>query len=136
MAAPSHSGQLAGMFSAPNVAPAKVTVESPKKAEDTDEFIFRLYETDGKAANALLTFSRSPRSARETDVLEWDKYVQPKSFVIQGMKVNVPVAPHELPAITAGARFQRQSFKGRYALLGCCGKFPCFTPLFLMCPSL
>jgi alpha-mannosidase len=97
--APSHSGQLAGMFSALNIAPANVTVESLKKAEDTDEFIVRLYETDGKAANALLTFSRSPRSARETDMLEWDKYVQPKSFVIQGTKVNVPVAPHEIKTI-------------------------------------
>ena len=124
------------MFSAPSVAPAKVTVESLKKAEDTDEFIVRLYETDGKPTNAVLTFSRSPRSARETDVLEWDKYVQPKSFVVQGTKVNVPGAPHELPAITAGARFQRQSLKGRYTLLGCCGKFSCLTPLFLMCPSL
>jgi len=97
--APSHSGQLAGMFSALNIAPANVTVESLKKAEDTDEFIVRLYETDGKAANALLTFSRSPRSARETDMLEWDKYVQPKAFVIQGTKVNVPVAPHEIKTI-------------------------------------
>jgi alpha-mannosidase len=96
VSAPSHSGELGARFSALDVAPANVTVESLKKAEDTDEFIVRLYETSGQAANAVLTFSRTPRSARETDMLEWDKYVQPKSFAIQGTKVNVHVAPHEI----------------------------------------
>ena len=59
----------------------------------------RLYETDGKAADAVLSFNRTPRSARETDMLEWDKYVAPKSFVIEGRKVKLPVAPHEIKTI-------------------------------------
>ena len=95
----SHAGELSGTFSALNVEPANVTVESVKKAEDSDDFIVRLYETDGKAADAVLSFSRAPRSARETDMLEWDKYVAPKAFVIEGRKVKLPVAPHEIKTI-------------------------------------
>jgi hypothetical protein len=58
-----------------------------------------LYETDGKAADAVLSFSRMPQSARETDMLEWDKYVAPKSFVVEGTKVRVPVTPHEIKTV-------------------------------------
>jgi hypothetical protein len=32
-------------------------------------------------------------------MLEWDKYVAPKSFVIEGRKVKLPVAPHEIKTI-------------------------------------
>jgi alpha-mannosidase len=95
----SHAGELSSTFSALNVEPANVTVESAKKAEDSDDFIVRLYETDGKTADALLTFSRTPRSASETDMLEWDKYVAPKSFVIEGTKVKLSVSPHEIKTI-------------------------------------
>jgi alpha-mannosidase len=96
---PSHAGELSSTFSALNVEPANVTVESVKKAEDSDDFIVRLYETDGKTAAAVLSFGRTPRSARETDMLEWDKYVAPKSFVIEGLKVKVQVSPHEIKTI-------------------------------------
>ena len=96
---PSHAGQLSGTFTALTIEPANVTVESLKKAEDSDEFIVRLFETDGKSANAVLTFSRRPRSTHETDMLEWDKYVEPKAFVVEGTKVHVAVAPHEIKTI-------------------------------------
>jgi len=95
----SHAGELSSTFGALNVEPANVTVEAVKKAEDSDDFIVRLYETDGKTAAAVLSFSRTPQSARETDMLEWDKYVAPKSFVIEGRKVKLPVAPHEIKTI-------------------------------------
>jgi alpha-mannosidase len=96
---PSHGGELPGTFSNLTIEPANVTVESVKKAEDSDDFIVRLYETDGKAADTVLSFNRTPQSARETDMLEWDKYVEPKSFVIEGRKVRVPVAGHEIKTI-------------------------------------
>ena len=96
---PSHAGELSCTFSALNVEPANVTVESVKKAEDSEDLIVRLYETDGKTANAVLSFSRTPQSARETDMLEWDKYVAPKSFVVEGRKVKLAVAPHEIKTI-------------------------------------
>jgi len=94
-----HAGELGGSYSALNVEPANVVAEAVKKAEDSQELIVRLYETDGKSADASLTFNRPPQAARETDMLEWDKYVPPKSFVIEGAKVKVPVAPHEIKTI-------------------------------------
>jgi alpha-mannosidase len=96
---PSHAGKLSGTLSALTIEPANVTIESVKKAEDSDEFIVRLYETGGKAADAVLSFNRAPQSARETDMLEWDKYVEPKSFAIEGTKVKLPVAGHEIKTI-------------------------------------
>jgi alpha-mannosidase len=96
---PSHAGSLAGTFGVLNIEPANVTVESLKKAEDSDEFIVRLYETDGKSAKAVLTFNRTPLSARETDMLEWDKYVVPAAFAVEGMRVKVSVKPHEIKTI-------------------------------------
>lgn len=94
-----HNGRLPQTFSALTVEPGNVAVESLKKAEDSDEFIVRLYETDGKSTEAVLGFNRAPKSARETDMLEWDKYVEPKSFPIQGTKVILSVSPHEIKTI-------------------------------------
>ncbi len=96
---PAHAGELGRTFSALNVEPANVVVEAVKKAEDSKELIVRLYETGGKAADSVLSFNRAPQAARETDMLEWDKYVAPKSFVIEGKKIKVPVAPHEIKTI-------------------------------------
>jgi alpha-mannosidase len=98
----SHSGQLAASYSALNVTPSSVTVESVKKAEDSNEYIVRLYETEDKAATAVLNFTRTPRSARETDMMEWDKFVPSKSFTINGTKVTVPVKPFEIKTIRVG----------------------------------
>jgi alpha-mannosidase len=77
-------------------------VESVKKAEDTNEYIVRLFETEDKASTAVLSFARSPRTARETDMMEWDKFVPSKSFEIQGTKVIVPVKPFEVETIRVG----------------------------------
>jgi alpha-mannosidase len=99
---PSHTGQLATAYETLDVAPSSVTVESVKKAEDTNEYIVRLYETADKASAAVLNFTRSPRTARETDMMEWDKFVPSKSFEIQGTKVIVPVKPFEVKTIRVG----------------------------------
>jgi alpha-mannosidase len=96
---PSHTGQLAASYSGLDISPSSVTVESVKKAEDTNEYIVRLYDTGDKASTAVLNFTRSPRTARETDMMEWDKFVPSKSFEIQGTKVIVPVKPFEVKTI-------------------------------------
>jgi alpha-mannosidase len=99
---PSHTGQLATSSSVLDVSPSSVTVESVKKAEDTNEYIVRLYETEDKASAAVLDFARTPRTGRETDMMEWDKYVPAKSFAIEGTKVIVPVKPLEVITIRVG----------------------------------
>ena len=57
---PSHAGTLATAYGVLDVAPSSVTVESVKKAEDTNEYIVRLYETADKAPTAVLNFTRTP----------------------------------------------------------------------------
>jgi alpha-mannosidase len=99
---PSHSGQLSTSLSELEVTPSSVVVESVKKAEDSGEYIVRLYETEDKPATAVLNFHRSPRMARETDMMEWDKYVVPSSFGIKGTSVTVPVKPFEIKTIRIG----------------------------------
>jgi alpha-mannosidase len=101
-AEPSHAGQLPTSYSVLDVAPSNVIVESVKKAEDTNEYIVRLYETADKSSTAVLNFARSPRSARETDMVEWDKFVPSKSFEINGTRVIVPVKPFEVKTIRVG----------------------------------
>jgi len=99
---PSHVGQLSTSYSVLDVAPSSVTVESVKKAEDSSEYIVRLYETADKPATAVLNFTRTPRTARETDMLEWDKFVPSTAFAIRGTKVIVPVKPFEVKTIRVG----------------------------------
>jgi alpha-mannosidase len=99
---PSHAGQLAASYSALDLTPSSVVVESVKKAEDSNEYVVRLYETEDRATTANLKFARAPRSARETDMMEWDKFVPSKAFAIQGTKVVVPVKPFEVKTIRVG----------------------------------
>ena len=96
---PSHTGPLATAYSMLDIGTSSVTVESVKKAEDSNEYIVRLYETADKPASAVLNFARVPRSARETDMMEWDKFVPSTAFAIEGTKVIVPVKPFEIKTI-------------------------------------
>ena len=98
----SHEGQLAASYSVLNVTPSSVIVESVKKAEDSNEYIVRLYEAADKPSTAVLDFARPPRSARETDMLEWDKFVPSTAFAIKGTTVSIPVKPFEVKTIRVG----------------------------------
>ena len=98
-AEPSHAGQLAASYSVLDVAPSSVIVESIKKAEDSNEYIVRLYEAADKPSTAVLNFAHAPRTARETDMLEWDKFVPSTAFAIKGTQVIVPVKPFEVKTI-------------------------------------
>jgi alpha-mannosidase len=99
---PPHSGQMGASFSMLDVGPSSVAVESVKKAEDSNDYIVRLYETEDKPATAVLRFRRAPRTARETDMMEWDKFVPAKSFAIRGTEVMVPVKPFEVKTLRIG----------------------------------
>ena len=101
---PSHAGPLATAYGVLDIGTSTVTVESVKKAEDSSEYIVRLYETADKPATAILNFTRTPRTARETDMMEWDKFVPSTAFAIKGTKVIVPVKPFEIKTIRVGFR--------------------------------
>ncbi len=48
---------------------------------------------------ATLNFARPPKTARETDMMEWDKFVPSTLFAIKGTQVTVPVKPFEVKTI-------------------------------------
>ncbi|MCL5005492.1 MAG: glycosyl hydrolase-related protein, partial [Acidobacteria bacterium] len=96
---PSHAGELSDTYSALNIEPANIMVESLKKAEDSNDYVVRIYETDGKNTEAVLQFRRTPQSVRETDMMEWDQFVEPKTFAVEGSKTRVPIAPHEIKTL-------------------------------------
>jgi len=50
-----------------------VIIDAVKLAEDGEGLIFRLYEANGKAENATMTFFRKPERAAATDLLEKEK---------------------------------------------------------------
>ena len=79
-----------------------IVIESVKKAEDSSDYIVRLYETGDKPATAELKFARAPKYARETDMLEWDKFVPSTPFAIQGTRVTVPLKPFEVKTLRVG----------------------------------
>ena len=65
-----HGGSLPMAHSMLSLEGDGVLVSAVKRAEDGDGVIVRLYEADGKDAEAVLTFDRQIKSAAMTDVLE------------------------------------------------------------------
>jgi len=69
-----HAGALGARDSVVRAEGSGVVVSAVKLAEDGDGLIVRLYETDGRATEAVLGFSArvlgTPRAVRETDLLE------------------------------------------------------------------
>ncbi len=98
-AEPAHPGALPASFSEFAVTPSDVVVESVKKAEDSNEYIVRLYETEDKPVTAVLNFHRAPKMARETDMVEWDKFVALTPYPINDSSFTVPVKPFEIKTI-------------------------------------
>jgi alpha-mannosidase len=72
--APIHGGELPSAVSAASCAPANVIVTQLKRAEDSNDLVFRLLETAGKATTAAITLDAKTfgrvASATEADVLE------------------------------------------------------------------
>jgi alpha-mannosidase len=63
-----HEGSLGKSISVAKVNKADVSIQAMKKAEDSDEFIIRLRETDGEdASGTAVSFASPILSAREVD---------------------------------------------------------------------
>jgi len=82
-----------------NVEPHNIVIETIKKAEDSEDMIIRLYEAHGIDTQATLTFNKTPVSVIETDMLEWDKYVDAELFHSDGKKVAIAMQKHEVKTI-------------------------------------
>ncbi len=61
--------------------------------------IIRLYEAHGIDTKAILTFNKTLVSVIETDMLEWDKYVDAKVFHADGKKVAIAMQKHEVKTL-------------------------------------
>nr|WP_234154903.1 glycoside hydrolase family 38 C-terminal domain-containing protein [Bacteroides thetaiotaomicron] len=106
---PKHKGALGREYSFVKVNTPQVAIRSLKKAEESDLYIIRLYEMQGKSAqNVEITFPDAIESAYETNGIEekiGEVTIQnnklcfdmasyrPKTFAVRLKKGNVKAAP-------------------------------------------
>lgn len=95
----SHSGKDSHAIRSIKVEPDNVIVETIKKSEDSEEFVIRLYEAHGYDTEAVISFSHTPQSVQETDMLEWDKYAPTDSFPVIRNDVKITLKKHEVKTI-------------------------------------
>lgn len=91
--APKHAGVLGKSFSLVNSNNKNVVVKTVKKAEVSDEYVVRVYETGGdQAQQAEITFAGDILSANEADGTE--KTIGNVSF--NGNKLQVSISPYSV----------------------------------------
>lgn len=122
--APKHKGALGREYSFVNVNSPQVAIRSLKKAEESDMYIIRLYETQGKAAgNIEVVFPATIDSAYEVNGVE-DQIgavtvrgnklsfnmtaYQPKSFAVRLQKGKLKATP--IQNIPLSLPFTHQAF--------------------------
>jgi len=65
-----HNGSLPKAHSFIKVKPGNVIISAVKKAEDSEDIILRLYETESKRTDAEIFFDKKLKKAVETDLIE------------------------------------------------------------------
>jgi alpha-mannosidase len=94
-----HSGELPPSHSFIEVSPENVILTVVKKAEDTDEVVLRLYDSYNVETEATIYFDMAPTAVRDTDLMEWGKYVKEKVIPIKGNSITVPMAHSEIKTL-------------------------------------
>jgi alpha-mannosidase len=92
-----HPGAWSQKRSFVAVEPANVIVTALKKAEDSDDLIFRFYEFEGKSADVKLHLPEVAASAAETDMME--KHQTPITLGQQGRELALPAGPYEIKTV-------------------------------------
>lgn len=85
-----HAGALGRSFSAASVNGSNLAIKALKKAESSDEYVVRVYETAGKGGKGTIDFARPIVSAVKADGTE--KTIGAASF--SGNKLDVAVGPN------------------------------------------
>ena len=86
-----HAGELGREFSLASIDNGNVAIKALKKAENSDEYVVRVYETGGKdAQNARLTFASDIAQAAEADGTE--KTIGNADF--SGNTLNLTIKPN------------------------------------------
>jgi alpha-mannosidase len=65
-----HAGELPSAFSFFKAEPSDIVLSAIKKAEDRDSLVLRLYEAEGRATEARLSFFRPPKEVYALDLME------------------------------------------------------------------
>jgi alpha-mannosidase len=92
-----HAGLWPKTRSFATVEPANVIVTALKKAEDSNDLIFRFYEFQGKSTKVILRLPEAAVSAAETNLLE--KHEQALKLQQNGHELIVPTEPYEIKTI-------------------------------------
>ena len=74
------------------VSPAQVILAGMKKAEDSQDLVLRLYESQGKKATARLRFFRPPQEVHRADIMEKSQ----GRIKTRGKQVEVKIAANEI----------------------------------------
>ena len=90
-----HQGQFPGIFSFFSVNSPGVILDTVKKAEQGTAFIFRFYESKGKAEKAVVNFFKAPEKIVETDLMENEL----KEIQFTGNKVSLDFKKFEIKTL-------------------------------------
>jgi alpha-mannosidase len=92
-----HTGSWPQRRSFATVEPDNVIVTALKKAEDSDDLVFRFYEFEGKPADVKLQLPEAAASAAETNLME--KQEKPLTLPQSGRELSIPTGPYEIKTV-------------------------------------
>jgi alpha-mannosidase len=93
-----HAGSWPQKRSFAAVEPNNVIVTALKKAEDSNDLIFRFYEFEGKPAEVKLRLPEAAASASETNLMEENK--KPLTLPQGGNELSISTGPYEIKTVS------------------------------------
>jgi alpha-mannosidase len=93
----SHAGTLPKTHAFATVEPANVIMTAVKKAEDSDDLIFRFYEFEGRSSQVVLHLPEAATSAAETNLME--KHDHDIPLQQNGHELIIPTKPYEIKTV-------------------------------------
>jgi alpha-mannosidase len=91
-----HAGSWPAKRSFASVEPRNVILTALKKAEDSNDLIFRFYEFEGKSTDVRLHLPEAADRAMETDLMEKQERPIPLQ---QGREFTVSTGPYEIKTV-------------------------------------
>jgi alpha-mannosidase len=90
-----HAGAWPKTRSFASVEQKNVIVTALKKAEDSDDLVFRFYEFEGKSTAVKMNLPEAATSAVETDLMEKQQH----PIALQGHELTIPTGPYEIKTV-------------------------------------
>lgn len=119
-----HSGALGKTFSLVSSDNDRVVIKALKKAESSDEYVVRVYETGGKSQqNAVLTFAGNIISAEEADGTE--KSIGNAAF--NGNQLEISIRPNSIKTYKLRLNADKESNRMKHEQLALNYNRNCFS---------